>query len=180
LSATLTLELDGEANDGVGKGMSGGLLVVRGAGSGEEPAIGNACFYGARGGRAFVRGSAGERLAVRNSGASIVVEGAGDHACEYMTKGTVAIIGPTGRNLASGMTGGELFVLRDHAKRLGPTPLTVQELDDEARGVLRKLLAEHALRTASARARELLAGDLGEFVRMAVGVAAPVALSASR
>ncbi|HEX3467771.1 MAG TPA: glutamate synthase large subunit [Candidatus Elarobacter sp.] len=180
LCASLTLELDGEANDGVGKGMSGGLLVVRGAGSGNEPAIGNACFYGARGGRAFVRGTAGERLAVRNSGASIVVEGAGDHACEYMTKGTVAILGPTGRNVASGMTGGELFVLRDHARRLGPTPLVAHELDDESRAVLRKLLAEHALRTVSARARELLAGDLGEFVRMAVAAAAPAALSATR
>jgi glutamate synthase domain-containing protein 2/glutamate synthase domain-containing protein 1/glutamate synthase domain-containing protein 3 len=180
LCAGLTLELDGEANDGVGKGMSGGLLVVRGAGRGDEPAIGNACFYGARGGQAFVRGTAGERLAVRNSGATVVVEGAGDHACEYMTKGTVAILGPTGRNLASGMTGGELFVLREHALRLGPTPLVVHELDDEAFAALRKLLAEHALRTASARARELLAGDLSGFVRMAVAVAMPAALSATR
>ncbi len=180
LSASLSLELDGEANDGVGKGMSGGLLVVRGAGRGDEPAIGNACFYGARGGQAFVRGTAGERLAVRNSGATLVVEGAGDHACEYMTKGTVAILGPTGRNLASGMTGGELFVLREHAMRLGPTPLVVQELDGEALAALRRLLAEHALRTASARARELLAGDLGGFVRMAVAVALPAALSATR
>ena len=180
LCAGLTLELDGEANDGVGKGMSGGLLVVRGAGRGDEPAIGNACFYGARGGQAFVRGTAGERLAVRNSGATVVVEGAGDHACEYMTKGTVAILGPTGRNLASGMTGGELFVLREHALRLGPTPLVVHELDDEAFAALRKLLAEHALRTASARARELLAGDLSGFVRMAVAVPMPAALSATR
>jgi glutamate synthase (NADPH/NADH) large chain len=117
---------------------------------------------------------------VRNSGATVVVEGAGDHACEYMTKGTVAILGPTGRNLASGMTGGELFVLREHALRLGPTPLVVHELDDEAFAALRKLLAEHALRTASARARELLAGDLSGFVRMAVAVAIPAALSATR
>jgi glutamate synthase domain-containing protein 3 len=119
-------------------------------------------------------------LAVRNSGATVVVEGAGDHACEYMTKGTVAILGPTGRNLASGMTGGELFVLREHALRLGPTPLVAHELDDEAFTALRKLLAEHALRTASARARELLAGDLSGFVRMAVAVAMPAALSATR
>src|SRR5581483_9010494 len=163
LSAPLALELDGEANDGVGKGMSGGTLVVRGAGRGDEPAIGNACFYGARGGRAFVRGTAGERLAVRNSGAAVVVEGAGDHACEYMTKGTVAILGSTGRNLASGMTGGELFVLREHAQRLGPTPLVAHELDDDARSALRLLLTEHALRTGSARARELLEDDLAGF-----------------
>jgi glutamate synthase domain-containing protein 2/glutamate synthase domain-containing protein 1/glutamate synthase domain-containing protein 3 len=176
LCAPLMLELDGEANDGVGKGMSGGTLVVRGAGRGDEPAIGNACFYGARGGRAFVRGTAGERLAVRNSGATVVVEGAGDHACEYMTKGTVAILGATGRNLASGMTGGELFVLREHAQRRGPTPLVLHELDEETRTTLRLLLTEHALRTASARARELLEDDLTGFVRLATTPASAAAV----
>ena len=179
LSAPLTLELDGDANDGVGKGMSGGAIVVRGAGGPDEPAIGNACFYGARGGEAYVRGTAGERLAVRNSGASIVVEGAGDHACEYMTKGTVVILGATGRNLASGMTGGELFTLRQHAGRLGPTPLVAHELDEHARARLRLLLAEHALRTASARARKLIDDDLDGFVRIAVARPQPVALAAS-
>ena len=78
LSAPLTLELDGEANDGAGKGMSGGTIVVRGVGAPDEPAIGNACFYGARGGEAYVRGTAGERLAVRNSGANAVVMGRSD------------------------------------------------------------------------------------------------------
>jgi len=173
LASPLTLELDGEANDGSGKGMSGGVLVVRGAGTADEPAIGNACFYGARGGEAYVRGTAGERLAVRNSGATIVVEGAGDHACEYMTKGTVAILGPTGRNLASGMTGGELFVLREHAQRLGPTPLVAHDLDDQDRSRLRTLLAEHAERTGSRRARALLEDgpeQLDAFVRIAVPV----------
>jgi glutamate synthase domain-containing protein 2/glutamate synthase domain-containing protein 3 len=179
LAAPLSLELDGEANDGAGKGMSGGVLVVRGAGTPEEPAIGNACFYGARGGEAYVRGTAGERLAVRNSGAVIVVEGAGDHACEYMTKGTVVILGPTGRNLASGMTGGELFALREHAQRLGPTPLVAHELDEAARARLRVLLAEHALRTGSARARALLDDACDGFVRIAVAVASPAALAAS-
>jgi glutamate synthase domain-containing protein 2/glutamate synthase domain-containing protein 1/glutamate synthase domain-containing protein 3 len=179
LTAPLTLELDGEANDGVGKGMSGGAIVVRGAGRPDEPAIGNACFYGARGGEAYVRGTAGERLAVRNSGASVVVEGAGDHACEYMTKGTVVILGPTGLNLASGMTGGELFALREHAQRLGPTPLIAHDLDEHARARLRLLLAEHALRTASAQARKLLDDDLSSFVRIAVPVAQPAALAAS-
>ncbi|MBV8579279.1 MAG: glutamate synthase subunit alpha, partial [Candidatus Eremiobacteraeota bacterium] len=179
LAAPLVLELDGEANDGVGKGMSGGTIVVRGAGRAHEPAIGNACFYGARGGEAFIRGAAGERLAVRNSGATVVVEGAGDHACEYMTKGTVVILGPTGRNLASGMTGGELFALREHAARLGPTPLAAHELDDEQRARLRHVLAEHALRTGSHTARTLLDGGLGGFVRIAVAVAQPAALAAS-
>ena len=175
LAESLSLELDGEANDGVGKGMSGGSIVVRGAGASDEPAIGNACFYGARGGEAFVRGAAGERLAVRNSGATIVVEGAGDHACEYMTKGTVAILGATGRNLASGMTGGELFIARERATRLGPTPLIAHELDSDARARLRRLLLRHAAATASPLARELLAGDgaLDAFVRFAVPVAEP-------
>ncbi|HYZ15831.1 MAG TPA: glutamate synthase large subunit [Candidatus Acidoferrum sp.] len=173
LADPITLELEGEANDGVGKGMSGGTIVVRGAGKAEEPAIGNACFYGARGGEAYIRGAAGERLAVRNSGATVVVEGAGDHACEYMTKGSVAILGTTGRNLASGMTGGELFVLREHVARLGPTPLVAHELDESDRVRLRGLLARHATRTGSPRALALLGeGDsaLEGFVRLAVAV----------
>ncbi|MDB5072116.1 MAG: hypothetical protein JWM87_3227, partial [Candidatus Eremiobacteraeota bacterium] len=177
LAASMTLELDGEANDGVGKGMSGGLLIVRGAGQSHEPAIGNACFYGARGGEAFVRGAAGERLAVRNSGATVVVEGAGDHACEYMTKGTVVILGATGRNLASGMTGGELFLPREHATRLGPTPLIAHDLDDEARERLRALLERHAATTGSARAQQMLAAGpdgLDRFVRFAVPIAVAV------
>jgi glutamate synthase domain-containing protein 2/glutamate synthase domain-containing protein 1/glutamate synthase domain-containing protein 3 len=174
VAAPLAFELDGEANDGVGKGMSGGTLVVRGAGQSHEPAIGNACFYGARGGEAFVRGAAGERLAVRNSGATIVVEGAGDHACEYMTKGTVVILGATGRNLVSGMTGGELFVLREHAARLGPTPLVAHELDADATARLRALLVRHAAATESPLAQRYLdegAAALGAFVRFAVEVA---------
>ncbi|MBV8368148.1 MAG: glutamate synthase subunit alpha, partial [Candidatus Eremiobacteraeota bacterium] len=182
ITAPLTLELDGEANDGAGKGMSGGTLIVRGAGSADEPAVGNACFYGARGGEAFVRGAAGERLAVRNSGATIVVEGAGDHACEYMTKGTVVILGATGRNLASGMTGGELFVLQAHAMRLGPTPLVAHELDEVSRARLRDLLRRHYEATGSPRALEYLderAGALDAFVRFAVEAASTSSPAAS-
>ncbi|HZO92741.1 MAG TPA: glutamate synthase large subunit [Candidatus Baltobacteraceae bacterium] len=183
LAAPLTLVLDGDANDGVGKGMSGGTLIVRGPGRDGEPAIGNACFYGARGGDAFVRGAAGERLAVRNSGATVVVEGAGDHACEYMTKGTVVILGATGRNLASGMTGGELFLAGELAKRLGPTPLVAHELDATDRERLRTLLERHAAATGSDIARRILAGDgaaLGGFVRLGVPVAEPATLAATR
>ncbi len=179
LAAPITLELDGEANDGAGKGMSSGTIIVRGAGLPSEPAIGNACFYGARGGEAYVRGTAGERVAVRNSGATIVIEGAGDHACEYMTKGTVAILGPTGRNLASGMTGGELFVLREHAQRLGPTPLVAHDLDEGERSRLRLLLTQHALRTGSQQARALLDEGLDGFVRIAVAVEKAAAFAAS-
>jgi len=117
LTGGLRLELDGDANDYVGKSMEGGTIVVRGPGAPGEPAIGTACFYGARGGFGYISGAAGERLAVRNSGGSIVVEGAGDHACEYMTAGTVAIAGSLGRNIASDMTGGELFVISECAAR---------------------------------------------------------------
>ncbi len=153
----LTLELDGDANDFVGKGMEGGKIIVRSPGEPHEPAIGNASFYGARGGEAFVRGAAGERLAVRNSGATIVTEGAGDHACEYMTKGTVAILGPIGRNFASGMTGGTVFVLA--ADLLAPPheAMTAMSAADPDAGLLRDLLERHHAATNSALARELIA-----------------------
>ena len=115
----LKLELTGEANDYVGKGLSGADIVVKPIEWREhQPAIGNTTLYGATSGRLFVAGSAGERFAVRNSGAQAVVEGAGAHGCEYMTGGRVAILGPVGWNLAAGMSGGELFVL-DEAGRTG-------------------------------------------------------------
>ena len=107
LSRGVRLVLDGEANDGVGKSMAGGRIVVRPpAGDGGDPVlIGNAALYGATGGELLCAGAAGERFAVRNSGAVAVVEGVGAHACEYMTNGTVVILGETGRNLAAGMSG---------------------------------------------------------------------------
>ncbi|HXP94154.1 MAG TPA: glutamate synthase large subunit [Candidatus Binatia bacterium] len=158
----LTLELRGDANDYVGKSMDGGRIIIRSVGDPSEPAIGNACFYGARGGHAFILGTAGERLAVRNSGVSVVVEGAGDHACEYMTKGIVVILGPTGRNLASGMSGGVAFALgAEHTvrHRLGPTECAAAQVEPNDPNVetLRKLLEAHAQATESPRAIELLA-----------------------
>jgi glutamate synthase domain-containing protein 3 len=141
--------------------MDGGRIVVRAPGNPGEPAIGNACFYGARGGAAYVSGSAGERLGVRNSGATIVVEGAGDHACEYMTAGTVVILGRTGRNFASGMSGGDAFVLdgASDRMRLGPSEVRAQALaiGDERTTALREILETHAHLTGSAVARDLLA-----------------------
>ncbi|MBT8051714.1 MAG: glutamate synthase large subunit [Xanthomonadales bacterium] len=112
----VALHLEGDANDYVGKGMSGGRIVLTTAEVDRDRArrnviCGNACLYGATGGQLFANGQAGERFAVRNSGASAVIEGAGHHACEYMTGGTVVIMGPVGPNLAAGMTGGELFFL---------------------------------------------------------------------
>jgi glutamate synthase domain-containing protein 2/glutamate synthase domain-containing protein 1/glutamate synthase domain-containing protein 3 len=179
LTDGLVLELDGDANDYVGKGMEGGKIVVRSPGNPGEPAIGNACFYGARGGEAFVSGGAGERLAVRNSGATIVVEGAGDHACEYMTAGTVVILGRTGRNFASGMSGGEVFVLDGDMGRgrIGPTDVVASVItaDDPAASRLQDVLEAHLRATGSARVRALF-GDweraLQRFRRFAPMVAA--------
>src|SRR3954469_11586301 len=112
----ITIELEGDANDYTGKGMSGGVLAGRPpAGSTfvpeENVVIGNTVLYGATAGRTFFRGLAGERFGVRNSGVSAVVEGVGDHGCEYMTGGRVVVLGPTGRNFAAGMSGGMAFVL---------------------------------------------------------------------
>jgi glutamate synthase domain-containing protein 2/glutamate synthase domain-containing protein 1/glutamate synthase domain-containing protein 3 len=181
LTDGLTLELDGDANDYVGKGMEGGKIVVRGPGNPGEPAIGNACFYGARGGEAFVSGGAGERLAVRNSGATVVVEGAGDHACEYMTAGTVVIVGATGRNFASGMSGGEVFVLDTdvYGMRVGPTEVVSTALlaGEPAAVRLREIAERHVRSTGSDRVRALLAdwdGALRRFRRYAPAGAAAI------
>jgi glutamate synthase (ferredoxin) len=111
----LTLELEGDANDYFGKGLSGGKVIVYPHKSAtfnaeENVIIGNVAFYGATAGEAYIRGMAGERFAVRNSGVDVVVEGVGDHGCEYMTGGRVVVLGTTGRNFAAGMSGGEAYV----------------------------------------------------------------------
>ena len=116
LSPGLRLILVGEANDYVGKGMSGGSITLRPRPDHafvphEAMIAGNTCLYGATGGQFYARGRVGERFAVRNSGATAVVEGLGDHGCEYMTNGTVLILGRTGRNFGAGMTGGTAYVL---------------------------------------------------------------------
>jgi glutamate synthase domain-containing protein 3 len=183
LTSGLRLELDGDANDYVGKSMEGGTIVVRTPGSPAEPSIGNACFYGARGGHAYVTGTAGERLAVRNSGATLVVEGAGAHACEYMTAGSVVILGPTGRNAGSGMSGGEAFFLASEAElleKLGPTDLRPHALDAAATERLWAMLEAHAAATGSPRAAALLAdwpAAVAQFVRLAPGQRPPEAVT---
>src|SRR6185437_834190 len=116
LSHGVTMELVGEANDYVGKGLSGGRIVVRPAPDSaivpeESIIVGNTVLYGAIAGECYFRGIAGERFAVRNSGAFAVVEGVGDHGCEYMTGGRVVVLGRTGRNFAAGMSGGIAYVL---------------------------------------------------------------------
>ena len=156
----MTLDLRGEANDGAGKSMSGGTIIIR-HGRGSDVLAGNAVLYGATGGRLFIAGRAGERFAVRNSGAHAVVEGTGDHACEYMTAGVVAILGPTGVNLGAGMTGGTLFVADAHDRLRhcihGPSVGLSSSLSPADESLLEALLAAHYFATHSRRAASLLA-----------------------
>jgi glutamate synthase (ferredoxin) len=159
------LKLVGEANDYVGKGMSGGsLTLVPPPGCtdpGDQVILGNTCLYGATGGELYALGRAGERFAVRNSGATTVVEGSGDHCCEYMTGGIVVVLGGTGRNVAAGMTGGVAFLLDEEntlQQRLNPDTVALHPLTtSEQEGLLRPLLEEHHRRTGSAKAAAILA-----------------------
>jgi glutamate synthase (NADPH) large chain len=170
----ITLRLVGDANDYLGKGLSGGRLVVRPASEApfraEDNIIaGNVILYGATDGEAFIRGVVGERFGVRNSGATAVVEGVGDHACEYMTGGRVVIIGPTGRNVAAGMSGGLAFVLDLAEQRLNREMVDLDPLDDEDRAFLHDVLTRHAAETASTVAAGLIAdwdGTLDRFSKV--------------
>jgi glutamate synthase domain-containing protein 3 len=160
LTAGVELDLVGEANDGVGKAMSGGRIVISPppGDAGEPCLVGNAVLYGATGGQLFCAGSAGERFAVRNSGGTAVIEGVGDHGCEYMTAGTVVVLGEVGLNFGAGMTGGEAFVLdRDGSlgTRLGDG-LLPQEPDARDLAMLHDLVTEHGRRTGSVLAARIL------------------------
>jgi glutamate synthase domain-containing protein 2/glutamate synthase domain-containing protein 1/glutamate synthase domain-containing protein 3 len=173
----LSLRLEGEANDYVGKGLSGGRIVVvppRGSrfAAEENVIIGNVALYGATSGVAFIRGIAGERFAVRNSGAIAVVEGVGDHGCEYMTGGRVVVLGRTGRNFAAGMSGGVAYVF-DPDRSFGPRCNTeLVELDAPGPGdaeELAALLAQHVAQTQSVLASRLLSdwpAALPSFVKV--------------
>jgi glutamate synthase domain-containing protein 3 len=171
LPAGVEFLLVGDANDYVGKSLSGGRIVIRPPAddAGDPCLVGNTVLYGATSGELFCAGSAGERLAVRNSGATAVVEGAGSNACEYMTNGTVAILGDFGRNLAAGMTGGEVFVHDPDARlplRLNAQLVEAEPLEAAAAERLRVLLERHAELTGSARAGAMLADwerAVGEF-----------------
>ncbi len=165
LAPGVELTLVGEANDYVGKGLSGGVLALRppdGAGfvPEENSIAGNTVLYGATSGRAFFRGLAGERFAVRNSGAGAVVEGVGDHGCEYMTGGVVVVLGPTGRNFAAGMSGGVAYVLDEEttfSARCNHELVGLEPVAGEDAETLRALVAEHERRTGSTVAARLLA-----------------------
>jgi len=157
----ITMTLEGDANDYVGKGLSGGVLAVRppddAAYRAEDNVIvGNTVLYGATSGRAFFRGIAGERFAVRNSGASAVVEGVGDHGCEYMTGGRVVVLGPTGRNFAAGMSGGIAYVLDLDPARCNTQLVALEELEPSDEETVLALLQEHRERTGSSVAARLL------------------------
>ena len=162
----VTLALEGDANDFWGKGLSGGKLVVfpprqSTFASHENVIVGNVSLYGATSGEAYVRGVAGERFAVRNSGAAAVVEGVGDHACEYMTGGKVVVIGKTGRNFAAGMSGGIAYVLDidgGFRRRCNQEMVDLETLEhDEDVETVRTLLRRHVRYTNSGRAVRLLA-----------------------
>ena len=165
LTRGMTLRIAGEANDYAGKGLSGGTLVVAppkivSVSGGEQAAVGNVALYGATGGEAYFAGSAGERFAVRNSGASAVVEGVGDHACEYMTGGVVVVLGSTGYNFAAGMSGGTAYVY-DRSEQF-QTRCNMDGIDFESVWrpddvmLLRSLLTRHLRHTGSALAKSLL------------------------
>jgi glutamate synthase domain-containing protein 3 len=164
LAPGVELTLHGDANDYTGKGLSGGTIAVRPPAAAtfaaeENVVVGNTVLYGATAGKAFFRGLAGERFAVRNSGASAVVEGVGDHGCEYMTGGRVVVLGPTGRNFAAGMSGGVAYVLdedghfehRCNMELVGFDPLENDDVE-----AIHALVAEHAERTGSPVAARVL------------------------
>ena len=167
--------LRGEANDGVAKSMSGGTVVItpppeRRFDPAENAILGNCALYGATGGALWVYGRAGDRFGVRNSGARAVVEGVGLHACEYMTGGEVAILGPMAANAGAGMTGGVLFLRREQRGRVNTDDLTITDLDEASARILVELLRDYAAATQSATATRLLedSGHLREaFVRAA-------------
>jgi glutamate synthase domain-containing protein 3 len=161
----ITIRVEGDANDYVGKGLSGGRVIVRVPPTStfeptENIIAGNVLLYGATGGEAFFQGLAGERFCVRNSGAEAVVEGVGDHGCEYMTGGRAIILGETGRNFAAGMSGGIAYVLDeagDFPKRLNP--LAIVDLESLGQGdvdYVQKMLRKHFELTRSGRAEEIL------------------------
>ncbi|MBO5278893.1 MAG: glutamate synthase subunit alpha, partial [Lachnospiraceae bacterium] len=168
----LTLELTGDSNDYFGKGLSGGKLVVyppKGVKfkAEENIIIGNVALYGATSGKAFINGVAGERFCVRNSGATAVVEGVGDHGCEYMTGGRVVVLGPTGKNFAAGMSGGIAYVLdenRDLYTRLNKEMVSLENLTSKYDVLeLKGMIEEHVAYTNSEKGKKILE-NFGEYL----------------
>ncbi len=161
----ITLTLEGDANDYVGKGLSGGRLVIRPPLTSpfvaeEQVIAGNVIGYGATAGEIFIRGRVGERFCVRNSGAVAVVEGIGDHGCEYMTGGRVVVLGPTGRNFGAGMSGGIAYVFDPDGsfdRRVNPEMVQIEKLDDDDTSFVHDLVERHVEHTGSEIGRRVLA-----------------------
>jgi glutamate synthase (ferredoxin) len=186
------LELEGEANDYVGKGLTGGEIVIRpfreaaaagGGGTDQHVLLGNTALYGATAGTLFAAGRAGDRFAVRNSGATAVIEGAGAHCCEYMTAGVVVVLGPVGRNFAAGMSNGTAYVFDDaeeFSARCNTDMVAVRALEPSDEHVVLELLREHCAKTGSAKARVILDawGRCGPLFRKVVPHAAPAPVAA--
>ena len=178
LAKGITFHVEGDANDYFCKGLSGGRVTIKPPARArfvaeENIIVGNVVLYGATGGQAFIRGVAGERFAVRNSGAEAVVEGVGDHGCEYMTRGRVVVLGPTGRNFAAGMSGGEAFVLDESGRfrdLCNDEMVYLEDLiEDEDVRVVRRLVEDHLRHTGSENAKRVLAdwnAALPKFVKV--------------
>jgi glutamate synthase (NADPH/NADH) large chain len=175
----ITLRLRGDANDYVGKGLSGGRVIVRPPADAHDPFVaedniiaGNVILYGATNGEAYLRGVVGERFCVRNSGATAVVEGVGDHGCEYMTGGRVVVLGPTGRNFGAGMSGGIAYVYDPQDElpgNLNREMVDLDALEDEDREFLRATVRTHERETGSLVAERLLMRwheELRHFVKV--------------
>jgi glutamate synthase (NADPH/NADH) large chain len=164
LAKGVKFEVEGNANDYWGKGLSGGTVVLYPDSSAtivpeENIVVGNVCFYGATSGESYIRGLAGERFCVRNSGAKVVVEGVGDHGCEYMTGGIAIILGSTGRNFAAGMSGGTAYVwdkAGDFETKLNPELVDLDPMEQEDKDLLRNMLTKHVEYTGSAVAKAFL------------------------
>ncbi|MNV37989.1 Ferredoxin-dependent glutamate synthase 1 [compost metagenome] len=174
----ITIKVEGDSNDYVGKGLSGGKLIVKPSpkatfAAEENIIIGNTAFYGATSGEAYINGIAGERFAVRNSGVNVVVEGVGDHGCEYMTGGRVVVLGGTGRNFAAGMSGGIAYVYdpdNTFVNRCNLEMVLLERVEDQSEAEeLRGMIARHAELTGSTLGQRVLDGwqqNLAKFVRV--------------
>jgi len=178
LAKGISFRLEGDSNDYFGKGISGGQIVVVPPREAtfcpeENIIVGNVSLYGATGGKVFIRGRAGERFCVRNSGAVAVVEGVGDHACEYMTNGRVVILGPTGRNFAAGMSGGIAYIFdesRTFRENCNQEMVDLEPVDDpEDQAELSQILQAHYALTGSASAKRILDGwpnHISQFIKV--------------
>jgi glutamate synthase (NADPH/NADH) large chain len=165
LTKGVKFEVEGDANDYWGKGLSGGTLVLYPSTNStivaeDNIVVGNVCFYGATSGESYIRGKAGERFCVRNSGARVVVEGVGDHGCEYMTGGVAIVLGSTGRNFAAGMSGGVAYVWDKEGNfdtKLNKELVDVDPIDNEDKTLLSEMLTKHQVLTGSDVAKAFLA-----------------------